>query len=545
MTGYPRAEDEYAELVLVEHFRADESIKRCIPLTPIAKQKGGVVRFGRVNHENFADIAICSNKFSSMISRKHASFTLLNGQWTVMDHKSLNGVLVNFKKIEPEKPFPLRDGDVVTFGTDASDLVYTFEVGRRKQQHQRQLQREQEAQREMDNLDRVADQGFYTEKQYQHYKLQLAQRLRPMFHINFDHTPKNTTQIPGFSVQEWKQAQTEHVIKYTYKFQTKTWHKAVAIITMDTTPFDKGAMRVCYKLRDWTQATGTQDFVAKHAIAENEPQVTYFVDAEMQAFCAWCANEFNKKNPPKTVSFVEATVFECFERQKSPVFACEPYMRGKYVKHSNNYGFVSPEDRNTPQAFSHFTYNITQQSCLVCDIQGVDDLYTDPQVHSKDQRGFGKGNMGRDGITRFFRSHKCNAICDHLGIALEARKDYGDGTAPPMARIKSAAPPVSLPAPASRDPFIVSDMELMATGLKSQQLNEIAGAFKKASNNGPDIEKIKIVPLCDELGLDVQPQHLGVLCDMCEKGKTTIHFRVFLEWLSHLFVSKANRPGGL
>lgn len=25
-------------------------------------------------------------------------------------------------------------------------------------------------------------------------------------------------------------------------------------------------------------------------------------------------------------------------------------MKGKYTKHNNNWGFVSPEDRNTPQA---------------------------------------------------------------------------------------------------------------------------------------------------------------------------------------------------
>ena len=34
------------------------------------------------------------------------------------------------------------------------------------------------------------------------------------------------------------------------------------------------------------------------------------------------------------------------------------------------------------QAFSHFTYQHTQGRMIVVDIQGVDDTYTDPQIHS-------------------------------------------------------------------------------------------------------------------------------------------------------------------
>jgi hypothetical protein len=40
--------------------------------------------------------------------------------------------------------------------------------------------------------------------------------------------------------------------------------------------------------------------------------------------------------------------------------------------------------RNTPQAFSHFTYEASSHSLLVCDVQGVGDMYTDPQVHTMD-----------------------------------------------------------------------------------------------------------------------------------------------------------------
>ena len=52
---------------------------------------------------------------------------------------------------------------------------------------------------------------------------------------------------------------------------------------------------------------------------------------------------------PPQVMFVEAFLIKCLERQGEPILAVEPYLHGKYVKHTNNFGFVSKEDRNTPQ----------------------------------------------------------------------------------------------------------------------------------------------------------------------------------------------------
>jgi len=48
-----------------------------------------------------------------------------------------------------------------------------------------------------------------------------------------------------------------------------------------------------------------------------------------------------------------------------------------------------------PQAFSHFTYVVSGGRYLVVDIQGVGDVYTDPQIHSLDGKGFGLGNYGQ------------------------------------------------------------------------------------------------------------------------------------------------------
>lgn len=48
-----------------------------------------------------------------------------------------------------------------------------------------------------------------------------------------------------------------------------------------------------------------------------------------------------------------------------------------------------------PQAFSHFTFERSGHQLIVVDIQGVGDLYTDPQIHTEKGTDFGDGNLGR------------------------------------------------------------------------------------------------------------------------------------------------------
>jgi Alpha-kinase family len=167
-------------------------------------------------------------------------------------------------------------------------------------------------------------------------------------------------------------------------------------------------------------------FVAKLNIDPYESHDSYFMDVAMQTYAREFANKFNQYDPPKPVDFVKSGILELIDRPGNPVCAVELFISGKYRKHNNNYGFVDSKERNTPQAFSHFTYESSRKTILIVDIQGVGDMYTDPQIHSWDGKGFGKGNLGQRGFKKFLGTHRCNAICRYLRLpSVNARDDMG------------------------------------------------------------------------------------------------------------------------
>ena len=91
---------------------------------------------------------------------------------------------------------------------------------------------------------------------------------------------------------------------------------------------------------------------------------------------------------------------------------------------------ILPSD--IPQAFTHWTYVFTNRKSMVCDLQGeltiVDHKpifkFTDPCIHNMKHCGgkkYGRTNMGHKGSQSFFKSHKCNAMCEILGLARSRR----------------------------------------------------------------------------------------------------------------------------
>lgn len=238
------------------------------------------------------------------------------------------------------------------------------------------------------------------------------------------------------------------------------WTSSRIKVKIDPQPFARGGLRLVFHLQDLsTTVTDTatiggvkyDSYVAKVSMNPNENPATYFRDVEMQAVAAKFATQYNSYNPPRRVEFVEAWILQLIPPSgqgsggdmpedltlHGAICGVEPYIAGEYHKHNNNFGYVSELERNTPQAFSHFTYEASDEQILVVDIQGVGDHYTDPQIHTRRGKVFGKGNLSVRGFERFLGSHRCNPICRYLKLPLINPKDD-----PPSGVNGEDAPPV-------------------------------------------------------------------------------------------------------
>jgi hypothetical protein len=70
------------------------------------------------------------------------------------------------------------------------------------------------------------------------------------------------------------------------------------------------------------------------------------------------------------------------------------------------------------QAFSHFSWQHILGALMVVDLQGVNYILTDPQVHTRNNHdtNFGVGNLGMDGMAAFFCTHSCNDLCRKMKL---------------------------------------------------------------------------------------------------------------------------------
>ena len=244
---------------------------------------------------------------------------------------------------------------------------------------------------------------------------------------------------------ELEKIPAERIIRHLYHPETDTWTVDETIVKIEAEPFTHGAMRHCFRMKkraqhprhatnhhwhniSWSYAA---NYVAK-AYINQDGQVDCSDDAKravqndikLQYEAQHWSNLFNEQNPPASIVFLRAYAIEFPDRDGHPWMAVERFIVGKdrygagFVKHNTNAGFVDTELRRvTPQVFSAFSFYKSQGKRLVADIQGVGDLYTDPQVLSDDYR-FGEGDLGPRGMALFFHTYRSCGTSDAMGIPI-------------------------------------------------------------------------------------------------------------------------------
>ncbi len=125
------------------------------------------------------------------------------------------------------------------------------------------------------------------------------------------------------------------------------------------------------------------------------------------------------------LNFVHCFIYEVQKRGSENVndstifYEVENYIPGQYEKYNNNAGWTSTslsETSAVSQALSHYSWQLTHGYLLIVDLQGVAGVLTDPQIHCLDEKRFGSGNLGYEGILKFFYTHRCNQYCEALRL---------------------------------------------------------------------------------------------------------------------------------
>ncbi|GLD92202.1 hypothetical protein PINS_up000735 [Pythium insidiosum] len=306
----------------------------------------------------------------------------------------------------------------------------------------------------LQNLQMLYQEGFITVTEYKNRRLQLVDELTLVNNQTIKRTadliqtglPVVHREPPDFTLLRERDA-----VKHVFDSEKRRWTSARIKVKIDPQPFARGGLRQVFHLQDLSVIPQLGNdgrpvsYVAKIAIDPNEDPDTYFRDVEMQAVASKFAKLYNSYHPPRRVEFLDAWIMQLIPSSQNGceddtsnitmrgmICGVERYIPGEYHKHNNNFGYVSELERNTPQAFSHFTFEASGRQMLIVDIQGVADHYTDPQIHTRSGKEFGKGNLSVRGFERFLASHRCNPICRYLKLPLNNDSDGDEVDGPPI-----------------------------------------------------------------------------------------------------------------
>ncbi|CAD8068123.1 unnamed protein product [Paramecium sonneborni] len=107
------------------------------------------------------------------------------------------------------------------------------------------------------------------------------------------------------------------------------------------------------------------------------------------------------------VQYSDFLILKDMDRGNS-FWIAERYFTGEFVKYNNNYGFISDDNsdiNHLAQAYTYYTYFISNFTYMVNDVQGVGNYFTDPALNTKDSN-FDETDMGIDGQSMYMVNYE-------------------------------------------------------------------------------------------------------------------------------------------
>ncbi|KJE89669.1 hypothetical protein CAOG_01104 [Capsaspora owczarzaki ATCC 30864] len=229
----------------------------------------------------------------------------------------------------------------------------------------------------------------------------------------------------------------EKAVKHIFVASTRSWLSLPTRVKVQRELLGKHGERKAFHLQEVGPGrdVASVNYVAKICLDSDAARQLLFRWVEDQMYAREWANKFNEFQPPKKVTFVDAWLLELVDRSDKPICAVEQFLSGSFQKHNDKEGRPTVQDRNTPQAFSHFSYVASDSKLLICNIKGVGDTYTDPRIclasHAYlPQQGAGEASAPAAAaleleiaadertIANFIESHRCNPICVYLKLPI-------------------------------------------------------------------------------------------------------------------------------
>uniref|UniRef100_A0A7S0WY69 Alpha-type protein kinase domain-containing protein n=1 Tax=Chlamydomonas leiostraca TaxID=1034604 RepID=A0A7S0WY69_9CHLO len=221
-----------------------------------------------------------------------------------------------------------------------------------------------------------------------------------------------------------------------------TYEVDAGLVKVAPHPFACGKARLVYYGRYYPEGSSEcQEVVLKEFIAEGQANkaVHYKAQMETHTVASYLADQFNAHAQEKglqiaKVKFVECTMVCITTKRRQRFMLMEQLCSGEHAKFNNNCGSVNAFDPQPHlQAFSHWSYEVSDRKLMVVDVQGFKEidsrgdmtiLLSDPAMHCVSQNHFnpasGRMNL-RNGFDLFLHSHLSPEINDALQQKLKIR----------------------------------------------------------------------------------------------------------------------------